>query len=134
MVTKKKTPLIEPERMSDLDHQVANDTKAYKVSTPINLGTLGKEIANAHGWGSNSVIVSAQGDLDNASVDNPVFVWVHSNDVEDHLVNQVIKDHQIIKPSAQNIWKIIEAKANQRKTFTPEEIQNILERLVRGEL
>lgn len=106
----------------------------YKVTVPVDLVKLGKEIALAHGWDTQSVIASAHGDLDNVSEESPILVWFNTDELQDHLVGQTIKDHQIIKPTSQSIWSIIEQKADEKKLFTPEEIQIILGRLVRGEL
>lgn len=80
-------------RLTKRDGEHTEDSLAYEVTTPVNLGQLDAEIVAEMGWRKAAGLV-VEGLVENATEEEPVVLWVTHGGAKASTVTSVIKDHE----------------------------------------
>ena len=118
---------MDSQRLNDRDGEKweGEEYPAFRITKPIDLDTLGKELAEAHGWDSVPGIIS-EGKASIASEKTPVVVWIMDEGVDTNKVKSVVSNHEI--PADK--YGAFVAKAVSGEDFTDEEIQEALRHIL----
>lgn len=112
-----------------------DDALAFTLTKPVDLAGLDAELRDEEGWRKEAGLV-AEGDVANASEDEPVTLWVQRGDETStstlkRVVNAHVRDdHRRSRVELREQVDALRAKAQRGEDFNDDEIQTILRRIV----
>lgn len=116
-------------RLPSRDGEKGEGSVAFKVTKPVDLDSLGRELVESHGWERGLGLIS-EGSASKAGPKTPAVIWVLAGDLEvnTNKVKSVVDHHELPRSE----YNDLVTKAQTGQDFTPEETQKILRIVLLG--
>jgi hypothetical protein len=111
----------------DRDGEFGEESEAFTLTKPVNLGVLDVELQNAMGWDQVAGLM-AEGDPAHASEKKPVTIWV-MRDVDAKGFSKVVTAHDNPKPVSEAFVDLV-TKASAGEKLTSDELQDAVRGLL----